>query len=135
MGGTIRRRGKSCFPLPTFDFSFRADSFLADSAASKSPRPPCSPLLSVLALFFLFSFSSEPVSCNVVVVTASTSPRPHTGDILLVPPQYHNYRTNLVAATTAATSPFAGSQVSTALALTRVVGTHKPPCHHCPHCA
>src|SRR6266702_2814939 len=135
MGGTIRRRGKSCFPLPTFDFSFRADSFLADSADSKSPRPPCSPLLSVLDLFFLFSLSSEPVSCDVVVVAASTSPRPHTGDIPSAPPRYHNYRTNLVAATTAATSPFAGSQVPAALALTRVAGTHKPPRRRRPHCA
>ncbi len=81
---------------------------------------PCS-LLSVLAVaslffpflfffffFFLFSPSSEPVSCNIAVAVASTLPRPHTGDIPSAPPQHHNYCTNPVAATTTATSPFAG---------------------------
>ncbi len=37
-GGTIRRRGKCCFPLPTFDFSFRADS--ADSKPSSTMQSP-----------------------------------------------------------------------------------------------
>ncbi len=78
-------------------------------------------LLSVLAvaspfslfLFFLFSLSSEPVSCDIAVT--STLPRPHTGDIPSLPPstpspppRHCNYCTNPVAATTAATSPLAG---------------------------
>ncbi len=67
--------------LPTFDFSFRQ---------TVSPHLLCSPLLSVLAVaslfFFLFSLTSEPVSCDVVIVTASTSPHPHTGDIPSAPP-------------------------------------------------
>src|SRR6266702_4316147 len=83
--------------LPTFDFSFRDFSFRAAQTVqtvSLRPRLPCSPLLSVLALFFLFSLSSEPVSCDVVVVVTSTSPRPHTGDIPSAPPRHRNYRTN-----------------------------------------
>ena len=114
--------------LPTFDFSFRDFSFRAAQTVqtvSLHPHPPCSPLLSMLALFFfLFSLSSKPVSCNVVVVVVSTSPRPHTGDILSAPPQYHNYHTNLVATTTAAMSPFAGSQAPAGLALSHM---------HCGH--
>src|SRR6266702_4904 len=113
----------------------RSTLVFVQTVQTVSPRPPCSPLLSVLALFFLFSLSSKLVSCNVIVVAASTSPHPHTGDIPLAPPQHHNYCTNLMAATTAATSPFAGSQVPAALALTCVAGTHKPPCRRRPHCA
>src|SRR6266702_5941418 len=67
-----------------------------------------------LFLFFLFSLSSEPVSCDIAVT--STSPRPHTGDIPSPlpstpspPPRHCNYCTNPVAATTAATSPLAGT--------------------------
>src|SRR6266702_6112109 len=79
-GGTIRRRGKSCFPRSTLVFAQRVQT------VRPRPRPPCSPLLSVLAPFFLFSLSSEPVSCDVVVVAASTPPPPHTGDIPSAPP-------------------------------------------------
>src|SRR6266702_3687733 len=113
--------------LPTFDFSFRDFSFRAAQTVqtvSLRPRPPCRPLLSVLALFFLFSLSSEPVSCDVVAVVASTSPRPHTGDIPSAPPRHRNYRTNPVAATTAAMSPFAGSQAPAGLALSHTRRGH-----------
>ncbi len=78
----------------------------------------------MLALFFLFSLSSEPVSCDVVVFVASTSPRPHTGDIPSAPPRHRNYRTNPVAATTAATSPFAGSRAPAGLALSHTRRGH-----------
>ncbi len=47
-----------------------------------------------MLFFFLFSLSSEPVSCDVVVVAISTLPRPHTGDIPSAPPRHCNYRTN-----------------------------------------
>src|SRR6266702_1703908 len=113
--------------LPTFDFSFRDFSFRAAQTVqtvSLRPRPPWSPLLFVLALFFLFSLSSEPVTCDVVFVVASTSPRPHTGDIPSAPPRHRNYRTNPVAATTAATSPFAGSQAPAGLALSHTRRGH-----------
>src|SRR6266702_2574106 len=128
-GGTIRRRGKSCFPLPTFDFSFRADS-----ADSKPLSAVQSPPIHARSFFPFFPFS-KPVSCDDDDFATSTLPHPHTGDIPSVPPRHHNYRTNLMATTTAATSPFSGSQVPAALALTRVMGTHKPPCCHHPHCA
>ncbi len=106
--------------LPTFNFSFRDFSFHAVQTVqtvSLCPHLPCSPLLSMLALFFLFSLSSKPVSCDVIIIIASTSPHPHTGDILSVPPQHCNYHTNPMAATTTTTSPFAGSQAPTELAL------------------
>jgi len=49
-----------------------------------------------LLFFFLFSLSSKPVSCDnvIIVVTTSTSPCPHTGDIPSAPPRHRNYRTN-----------------------------------------
>ncbi len=87
-------------------------------------------MLAVASLFFLFSLSSELVSCDVIAT--STLPRPHTGNIPLAPPRHHNYHTNLMAATTATTSPFAGSQAPAGLALTCIMGTHKPPCHRRP---
>src|SRR6266702_997915 len=113
--------------LPMFDFSFHNFSFRAAQTVqtvSLRPHPLCSPLLYVLALFFLFSLSSKPVSCDVIIVVASTSPRPHTGDIPLVPPQHHNYCTNPVATTTTAMSPFAGSQAPTGLALSHMRHGH-----------
>src|SRR6266702_979711 len=115
-GGTIRWHGKSCFPHSTVVF--------VQTVQTVSPRPPCSPLLSMLTLFFLFSLSSEPVSCDVIIFVTSTSPRPHTGDILSAPPQHCNYCTNPVAATTAATSPFAGSRAPTGLALSHTRHGH-----------
>src|SRR6266702_2106042 len=121
------RKAVSDFPCSTLVFM--------QTLHTVNPRPTCSPLLSMLALFFLFPLSSEPVSCNVIIIAASTLPHPHTGDIPLAPPQHHNYRTNLVAATTTTTSPFVGSQVPAALALTCVAGTHKPPHRRRPHCA
>src|SRR6266702_1524404 len=84
-------------------------------------------MLAVESLFFpflffiLFSLSSKPVSCNITFTISSTLPHPHTGDIPLVPPQHHNYCTNPVATTTAATSPFVGLPTTCCI--------HPYPCH------
>ena len=102
-GGTIRRRGKSCFPRSTLIFVQTVSASKPSSAVQTPPiRARC-----CKSFFSFFSLSSEPVSCDVVVA-ASTSPRPHTGDIPSAPPRHRNYRTNLVAATTAATSTLCG---------------------------
>src|SRR6266571_9471918 len=73
------------------------------------PHPPCSPLSPIRAccrksffpfsFFFIFSLSSEPVSCDIGVT--STSPHPHTGDIPSARHQPH--RRHLDTATTAPT--------------------------------
>src|SRR6266702_4241889 len=75
--------------LPTFNFSFRADR--ADSKPSSAMQ---SPPICACSFFFLFSLSSEPVSCDIIIVATSTLPRPHTGDIPSAPPQHCNYCTN-----------------------------------------
>ncbi len=102
--------------LPTLDLCF---SCIQYALLIRRAAPS---LLSVLAvaspfslfLFFLFSLSSEPVSCDIAI--ASTSPRPHTGDIpspppstLSPPPRHRNYCTNPMAATATTTSPLAGT--------------------------
>src|SRR6266702_2060339 len=102
-GGTIRRRGKSCFPRSTLIFVQTVSASKPSSAVQTPPiRARC-----CKSFFSFFSLSSEPVSCDVVVAS-STSPRPHTGVIPSAPPRHRNYRTNLVAATTAATSTLCG---------------------------
>src|SRR6266702_2507971 len=107
-GGTIRRRGKSCFPRSTL-VSCRQYCKPSSFAVQPPIRARCrKSFLFFFFFFFLFSLSSEPVSCDIAVAVASTLPCPHTGDIPSAPPQHHNYHTNPVAATTAATSPFAG---------------------------
>src|SRR6266702_4023764 len=65
-GGTIRRRGKSCFPLPTFDFSFRADS--ADSKPSSAVQ---SPPIRARSFFPFFPFHP-----NLSSATTTSSPPP-----------------------------------------------------------
>src|SRR6266702_4163968 len=115
--------------LPTFNFSFRADR--ADSKPLSTMQSP-----PIRACSF---FSFFPFHLNLSAVTLLLSPSPPC----LALTQAISRRRHLdtattaptVAATTAATSPFAGSQAPAGLALTRVAGTHKPPCHRCPHCA
>src|SRR6266571_5777595 len=87
-GGQYDSVGKVVSHFPRLTLVF------VQTVQTVSPRLLCSPLLSMLALFFLFFLSSEPVSCDVVVVATSTSPRPHTGDIPSAPPRHRNYRTN-----------------------------------------
>src|SRR6266571_4512980 len=102
-GGTIRRRGKSCFPRSTLVFMQIVSASKPLSAVQTPPiRARC-----CKSFFSFFSLSSEPVSCDVVV-TASTSPRPHTGNIPSAPPRHCNYLTNLMAATTTTTSTLCG---------------------------
>src|SRR6266702_5298261 len=133
--------------LPTFDFSFRAD-FRADSTVSL-PRSPCS-LLSVLAVaslfspflffFFFFFFSFFSFYLNLLSATSlSPSPPP-----CLALTQAISRRRHLNTTTTAPTPwplqppprhPLRACQPPAASALTRVVGTHKPPRRPRPHYA
>ncbi len=115
--------------LPTFNFSFRADSSKPLSAVQTPPIHAC-----CCKSFFPF-FPFHP---NLSAVT-SLPPLPHLALTHAISPQHH-----LDAATTTPTlwplqplplPPFVGSQAPAGLALTHTTGTHKPPrCHH-PHCA
>src|SRR6266702_1257974 len=115
--------------LPTFDFSFHADR--ADSKPSSTVQ---SPPICARSFFFLFSLSSKPVSCDVVVIATSTLPRPHTGNIPLAPPRHCNYRTNRGRYNHRHVT-LCRSQAPTGLTLTCIAGTHKPPRRRRPHCA
>src|SRR6266702_2265658 len=129
--------------LPTFDFSFRADSTVS------LPCSPCS-LLSVLAVaslffpflffFFFFFFSFFPFHLNLSAATSlSPSPPPCLTLTQVISRQRH-----LNTTTTAPTPwplqpplchPLQVCQPPAVSALTRVMGTHKPPHCHRPHYA
>src|SRR6266702_4389502 len=107
--------------LPTFDFSFRADR--ADSKPSSAVQSP-----PICARSF---FSFFPFHPNLSAATSSSSPPPPR----LALTQAISRRRHLdtattaptVAATTAATSPFAGSQAPAGLAHTRRGHTQATP--------
>ncbi len=140
-GGTIRRRGKSCFPRSTLVF--------VQTVTVSLPRSPCS-LLSMLAVaslffpflffFFFFFFSFFPFHLNLSAATSlSPSPPP-----CLALTQVISRRRHLNTTTTAPTPwplqppphhPLRVCQPPAVSALTRVVGTHKPPHRPRPHYA
>src|SRR6266702_453984 len=129
--------------LPTFGFSFRADSTVS------LPRSPCS-LLSMLAVaslffpflffFFFFFFSFFPFHLNLSAAT-SLSPSPPR---CLALTQVISRRRHPNTTTTAPTPwplqppphhPLRVCQPPAVSALTRVVGKHKPPHRPRPHYA
>src|SRR6266702_6501252 len=95
-----------------------ATSHISVPSSSKQPTSYRCLLLQVFFsfLFFFYSLSSEPVSCNIVVAVASTSPCSHTGNTPSLP--HH---------------PLGAFQPPVAPILTWVIGTQKPPCHPHPH--
>src|SRR6266702_4241887 len=112
--------------LPTFDFSFHADR--ADSKPLSTMQSP-----SIHACSF---FSFFPFHLNLSAATSSLSPPPPCLALTQVISRRHHLNTATTAPTTTTTmSPFVGSQAPTGLALTCIMGTHKPPHHPCPHCA
>src|SRR6266702_6973986 len=140
-GGTIRRRGKSCFPRSTL--VFRADTV-------SPPRPPCSPLHPIRARcrksFFPFSFFSFfPFHPNLSAATSpSPPPRLALTQAISRRCRHQPRRRHLDTTTTAPTPwplqppprhPLRACQLPVAPALTRVVGTRKPPRCRRPHCS
>src|SRR6266702_712840 len=129
-GGTIRRRGKSCFPRSTL-VSVQTVSASKPSSAVQTP-----PIRARCCKSFFPFFPFHP---NLSAATSSSPPPPRLALTQAISPRRH-----LDTATTAPTSwplqppplpPFAGSQAPAGLALTRVAGTHKPPRRRRPHCA
>src|SRR6266702_492153 len=64
-----------------------ATSHISVPSSSKQPTSYRCLLLQVFFsfLFFFYSLSSEPVSCNIVIAVASTSPCSHTGNTPSLP--------------------------------------------------
>ena len=112
--------------LPTFDFSFRADS--KPSSAVQSPP---------IRTRSFFPFFHPNLSA---AMSSSSSPPPR-----LALTQAISRRRHLDTATTAPTPwplqppprhPLRGAKHPLdSLSLTHVAGTHKPPCRRHPHCA
>src|SRR6266581_153730 len=127
--GTIRRRGKSCFPHSTLVF--------VQTGQTVSPRPPCSPLLSVLALFFSF-FPFHP---NLSAAMSSSSLPPPRLALTQVISHWCHLNTTTTAPTLWPLQPLPCHPLQGAKhpldshSLTCVMGTHKPPRCHRPHCA
>src|SRR6266702_82147 len=123
--------------LPTFDFSFRADS-KPSSSTMQPPSYPCLLLKVFFSLFFsLFFFPFYPN------LSSSTLPSPSPPPCLTLT-QVISHQCHLNTTTTAPTlwplqllphHPLWACQPPAASTLTHVMGTHKPPhCRH-PYCA
>src|SRR6266702_7031343 len=129
--------------LPMLNFSFLCrHSKPPSSSMQPPPSYPCS-LSQVFFPFFFFSFF--PFHLNLSAAT-SPSPPPCLTLTQVISRRCHHqpHRRHLNTATTAPTPwplqppprhPLQACQLPVAPALTRIAGTHKPPCCRRPHCS
>ncbi len=128
-GGTIQWHGKSCFPHLTLVF--------VQTVASKPSSTVQTPPIHACCCKSFFPFF--PFHLNLSAVMLSSPPPPHLALTQAISP-WHHLDTTITAPTLwllqlLPLPPFVGSQAPAGLTLTCVVGTHKPPRRHHPHCA